>query len=328
MDTGGYDPFEPGPHVVGAASFEAKDVARDRLFPCQAWYPRSARSPGPLVVFSHYSGGSRSVSSFLCTHLASHGYVVAAMDHSEVVAPELAPRQGETPDERLARIDAIVESRVPDVRFLLDHLLSGSERAIDGVGIDETMIGLAGHSFGGWTVLATPDVEPRVGAVAAFVPGGASNPRPGILPLELAFGWGRDIPALYLAAENDVSIPPDNVIELFERTPATKRMFILRRADHQHFVDDVEASHEGLRAMTLPGDAAWIPAAMLPIEELCSGAEAQLFARGLTVAHFDAALRGSHAAKRFLGSDVQAELAARGVDAVEYQATGGAVTPG
>jgi dienelactone hydrolase len=316
VDAGGYDPFEAGPNAVITASFEAKDTARDRLFPCTAWYPHSA-GLCPLIVFSHYSGGSRTASSFLCTHLASHGYLVAALDHSEVVAPELAPRQGETSDERLARIDAIVASRVPDVRFLIDHLLGGSERAIASVGIDRTAIGLAGHSFGGWTALATPDVEPRVGAVAAFAPGGGSNPRPGILPLELAFDWGRDVPTLYLAAENDVSIPPDGVIELFERTPATKRMFTLRRADHQHFVDDVEASHEALRAMTLPGEAAWIPGAMLPISQLCSGAQAHLFARGLTLSHLDAALRRSERAERFLRSDVQAELAVRGVDVLE-----------
>ena len=320
MDGSGYDPFEAGPHVVGTVTFEAEDTARERLFPCQVWHPLPAPGPCPLILFSHYSGGSRSVSSFLCTHLASHGYVVAALDHSEVVAPELGPRQGETPDERLARIDAIVQSRVPDVRFLLDHLLSGSERAIDGVGIDETLIGLAGHSFGGWTVLATPDVEPRVGAVVALAPGGASNPRPGVLRLGLEFGWGRDVPTLYLAAENDVPIPPDRVIELFERTPATKRMFILRRADHQHFVDDVEGEHEALRAMTLPGDAAWMPAAMLPIEELSSGEEAHLFTCGLALSHLDAALRRSAAAEQFFSSDVQAELAARGVDAFSVEA--------
>jgi dienelactone hydrolase len=317
VDAGGYDPFEAGPQVVATTSFEAKDAARDRLFPCEVWHPQ-ASGQHPLVVFSHYSGGSRTASSFLCWHLASHGYVVAAMDHSEVVAPELAARQGETSGERLARVNAIIASRVPDVRFLIDYLLGGYERAIYGVAIDETLIGLVGHSFGGWTALATPDVEPRVGAVAAFAPGGGSNPRPGILPLELAFGWDRDVPTLYLAAENDVSIPPGGVIELFERTPATKRMFMLRRADHQHFVDDVEASHEALRAMTLPGAAAWIPAAMLPISELCSGAQAHLFARGLTLSHLDAALRRSEAAERFLGSDVQPELAARAVDAVEY----------
>lgn len=319
VDGAGYDPFEAGPHVVTEASFEAKDAARDRLFPCQAWFPAtSAGGERPLVVFSHYSGGSRTASSFLCTHLASHGYVVAAMDHSEVVAPELAPRQGETSGERSARVNAVIESRVPDVRFLLNHLLGGSERAIDGVRIDQGLVGLVGHSFGGWTALATPDVEPRVGAVAAFAPGGGSNPPPGILPLELSFDWGRDVPALYLAAENDVSIPPDGVIELFERTPATKRMFILRRADHQHFADDVEASHEALRAMTLPGTAAWIPAAMLPIAELCSGAQAHLFVRGLTLSHLDAALRRSAASTRFLASGIEAELAARGVDAIEH----------
>jgi predicted dienelactone hydrolase len=77
------------------------------------------------VVFSHYSGGHRWSATFLCTHLASHGYVVAAVDHSEVVAAELAPRAGETPGERRARIDAVIGSRVPDVRFLLDYLLDG-----------------------------------------------------------------------------------------------------------------------------------------------------------------------------------------------------------
>lgn len=38
----------------------------------------------PLIVFSHYSGGHRRSATFLCTHLASHGYVVAVLDHSEV----------------------------------------------------------------------------------------------------------------------------------------------------------------------------------------------------------------------------------------------------
>jgi dienelactone hydrolase len=323
---GDYDPFGAGPYGVGTRGFEAKDVARDRLFPGQIWYPaRSGRdadpAPGehPLIVFSHYSGGNRTASSFLCRHLASHGYVVAAMDHSEVVAPELAGRQGETSDERSARIGAIIASRVPDVRFLLDHLLGGSERATGDLDIDGTPIGLVGHSFGGWTALAAPDVEPRVGAVAAFAPGGNSKPMPGILPLELAFDWGRDVPTLYLAAENDVSIPPAGVIELFGRTPGPRRMFILRRADHQHFVDEVEASHEALRAMSLPGDAAWIPAAMLPITRLCSGEQAHLFARGLTLSHLDAALRRDESAERFLGSDVEAALAARGVDAIAYR---------
>jgi hypothetical protein len=67
--------------------------------------------------------------------------------------------------------------------------------------------------------------------------------------------------------------------------------------------------------MTLPGEAAWIPAAMPPIGELCSGEQAHLFVRSLTLCHFDATLRDLEPARRLLHGDVAAFLAAHGVDA-------------
>ena len=73
--------------------------------------------------------------------------------------------------------------------------------------------------------------------------------------------------------------------------------------------------------MSLPGDAAWIPAAMRPIGELCSGAQAHLFTRGLTLAHFDAVLRESAGAEGFLAGDVESELGTRGVEAFSYEVT-------
>jgi dienelactone hydrolase len=305
-----YDPFAAGPNEVAVRTIEANDAARDRRFPVEIWSPAVAQSK-PLVVFSHYSGGHRWTATYLCTHLASHGYVVAAMDHSEVVAPELTRRAGETASERVARIDDIIASRVPDVRFLLDHLLGG---AVD-IELDAARVGLVGHSFGGWTVLAVPEIDARVGTVVALAPGGSSNPEPGILQVKLTFAWGRDVPTLYLAAENDVPIPLAGVYELLARTPSPKRMFVLRRADHQHFIHNVEDAHEAVRAATFPPEAAWIPAAMRPISELCSGDQAHTFVRGLTLAHLDATLRASDAAERFLSGDVEAELTARGVEA-------------
>jgi dienelactone hydrolase len=345
MRAAGYDPFAPGRFPVGVRTITAPDLERGRLFPCEIWYPAhtgnaarpagadprrdAAARPGahPLIVFSHYSGGHRLSSTFLTRHLASHGYVVAALDHSEVVAKELTGRDGETEAERAARIDAVIASRVPDVRFLLDHLLCGAgtgtiaadDNGTADIGLDAERIGLVGHSFGGWTVLATPEVEPRVRAVVAMGPGGSSHPEPGILPLKLTFAWSHDVPTLYLAAEADVPIPLAGVCELFDRTPASKRLFVLRRADHQHFLDDVEGEHEAVRAMTFPGEAAWIPATMRPIAELCSGEQAHLFVRGLTLGHLDATLRRSDVAERFLANDVEAALAARGVEAIAYR---------
>src|SRR5260370_42615005 len=193
-----YDPFAAGPHRVEVSTIRAADQARGQLFPIDLWLPAQS-GLRPLIVCAHYSGGHRRTATYLCTHLASHGYVVAAMDHSEVVAPELAPRAGEMAAARAARIDAIIGSRVPDVQFLLDHLLGGEAR----VELDAARIGLVGHSFGGGTVLATPEVDARVRSVVALAPGGGSKPKPGVLPLKLSFDWGRHVPALYLPAGDD-----------------------------------------------------------------------------------------------------------------------------
>ena len=89
----------------------------------------------------------------------------------------------------------------------------------------------------------------------ALAPGGASNPRPGILPLKLSFEWKRDVPTLLLAAENDAALPLAGMHEMYERLPATKRMVILRRADHAHFMDNVEREHESFRTAPRAGNA-------------------------------------------------------------------------
>jgi predicted dienelactone hydrolase len=176
-----------------------------------------------------------------------------------------------------------------------------------------------GHSFGGWTALAATGVEPRIRAVVALAPGGASRTKPGILPLKLTFAWGRDVPTLYLVAEDDVSLPLAGMYEIFDRTPATKQMAILRRADHAHFMDNVEEVHETVRAMTFPGELAWLPKEMRPMAELCSGEQAHLFVRGLTLCHMDAVLRRREEARRFLAGEMEAGLAARGVDAIVHK---------
>src|SRR2546421_2765578 len=151
-----YDPFVRGRFPVGVRTIQALDTARDRLFPCEVWYPAAAQYAGqdiapeiqdfftvsssdkkqgqmavrnaaeqagtyPLIIFSHSSGGNRLQSTFLCTHLSSHGYLVAALDHSEVVAAELARQRVESDEQRAARQKAWIANRVPDIRFLLDH---------------------------------------------------------------------------------------------------------------------------------------------------------------------------------------------------------------
>lgn len=344
-----YDPFLRGRFPVGVRTLELRDAARQRHFGIEIWYPAADRHAGrdldpatqdafgiasgelrkqsavrdaeaergtyPLIVFSHASGHHRRGATYLCTHLASHGYVVAAMDHSEIVAPELGRRDGETAGQRAARVQAIIASRVPDVRFLLDALLDRSAWSAE-ARLDFDRIAIAGHSFGGWTALAAPESEPRIRAVVALAPGGSSNPRPGIIPSKLTFAWGRDVPTLYLVAENDICVPLDGERELFARTPGTKRFFALRRADHAHFMDHVEDEHEAARALPWTGELAWMASETRPIAELCSGEEAHRFTRGVALAHLDAWLRQMPDAQRFIAGDVPSECARRGVTAL------------
>jgi predicted dienelactone hydrolase len=348
-----YDPFLRGRFSVGVRSIQILDAVRDRPFPCEIWYPAAAQhasqdtAPGtqdsftvpssdtpqsqmavrnaaaqpgiyPLIIYSHPSGGHRRSATFLCTHLSSHGYVVAALDHSEVVAVELARKDGESDEQKTARQEAWTANRVPDIRFLLEHMLNGTAWNSEAK-LDPTQVGIVGHSFGGWTALAAPDVERRIRAVVALAPGGSSQPKPGILKVKLTFAWGRDVPTLNLVAENDTSLPLAGMYEIFERIPATKQMVILRRADHMHFMDNIEEIHETVRKMHFPGELAWLPQEMRPIVELCSGEQAHLFVRGLTLCHMDAMLRQQEEAQRFLLGDLEAELALRGVDVTVHK---------
>jgi len=351
-----YDPFVRGRFPVAVRTFTAIDQARRRVFPCEIWYPADARyagqdlAPGaqdvftvpardeprsqmavrdaaaqpgtyPLIIFSHHSGGHRRAATFLCTHLGSHGYVVAALDHSEVLAPELARPKSETEEQKQARWQAVIASRVPDVRFLLDQVFNDVVRKWQ-ARINPDRIGIVGHSFGAWTALAAPEEEARIRAVVALAPGGTSNPRPGILPVKLSFAWPRQVPALYLVAENDVPLPLAGMLELFERAPAPKQMVILRRADHLHFIDNLELEHETFRTMPpMAPELAQMQKEMRPITELCSAAQAHLWVRGLTLAHMDATLRRLEEARKFLSGDIKVQLAARGVEVMVHQAS-------
>src|SRR6516225_2001095 len=52
---------------------------------------------------------------------------------------------------------------VPDIRFLLDYVLTEAQLRL-------APVGSVGYSFGGWTALVSPDEMPEIGAVVALAP--------------------------------------------------------------------------------------------------------------------------------------------------------------
>ena len=117
----------------------------------------------PVVLFSHGFGGHRRQSTFLCTHLASHGYVVVAMDHTgntviDMAQMTLQVMMGEPMPEPGPMIAELITARPLDAIFVLDSLFAG-KLGIDPASLDADRVGMAGHSFGGWTTLKVAVTE-------------------------------------------------------------------------------------------------------------------------------------------------------------------------
>jgi predicted dienelactone hydrolase len=269
-----------------------------------------------LLIFSHGYSAHRRQSTHFCTHVASHGYVVAAPDHVgntviDVVLRELAEgRRGRA--EALAGVEQSIADRPRDVALVID-------RVADFVQVDRARIGLAGHSFGGWTCLASAGALAAVRAVVAFAPSGGRAPTyPGRNPMAeaLDLAWGRDIATLVLAAERDTLLPLEGVRELFARIRDPKRMIVLEAADHLHFLDNIEMMHEAFRTMPAPALFGDRNRLVPPLAELCAPAHAYAFVRGAGLAHLDAHVARREEARRYLEHELSDALRTRGIRAL------------
>ncbi|MBI5087314.1 MAG: hypothetical protein HZB15_00140 [Actinobacteria bacterium] len=274
-----------------------------------------AALPGTLVVFSHGYAGWRREATFVCTHLASHGYVVVGTDHPESTSWEVDATL--TSPDPIAREDSrllMAAQRKGDVPFLVAE----AERRGYSASGD---VGFTGISLGGWTTLIAPSVEPRVRVIAAMCPAGGISPiAPGrnVLAEELDLSWPKGVQCLHMVADRDAWLPLYGHLGMFARFSGPSRMAILLDADHNHFVDDIPTSHAWYReltwelAKTYPdGDTNWaaIAQTIAPIEDLVDADVAYELWRGLTVAQFDAHLRDRPEARQLLEERLRAEAA-------------------
>jgi dienelactone hydrolase len=353
-----YNPFERGPSPVGVRTLELRHSAlADHPVPLELWYPATETHRGqdldaatwdqythptglpafnqqavrdaaavpdnhPLVLYCHGAYGQRRESSRICTHLASHGYVVASADFPGDNIADLIPRDG-TAVVSKTPVDESARKRPSQASLFVDLLLAMTLPS--GLRVDPRRIGTAGISMGGFTSLALNSIDTRIGATFPMCPMfGERSMLPQCRRLQNLLrvdSWLRPVPTLLLTGDLDPLVNVQDIRLLYSLITAPKRLVVVRRAGHMHWADNAEQGHEWFRKGYLSGefpdpevDGIALGTAMRPFAELCTEEQANATARGLCLAHMDAHLNDDRRAQAFLDSDLPGVFAARGVD--------------
>jgi len=218
----------------------------------------------PLIIFAHGGYGCALNSAAFTEYLASQGFIVAAADYEDKIAPEFNEQsafcrikgkeggniKGFVPSRGIVKkfmdtmnsdreefISYLDENRLGQTSFIIDKMLElDKERDSPFYNtIDEDAIGISGHSLGGVTILgligAHPDKtkEERIKAVLIF--------SGGVYPFENNI-QNIDIPIMVMAGDNDEPMNPEVPRKLtYEKANPPKYYLVLKDSTHFSFGD-------------------------------------------------------------------------------------------
>lgn len=155
------------------------DTGENREVNVAFWYPENAQGQFPLIVFSHGFCGIKYSNESAYMELASHGYVVCSIDHpyhsfytvndkGRVTVLDMG-YMGEyaalqdNKAENLKVFQKWMGIRVSDIDFVIDTILNKQDGVYELV--DDSKIGVFGHSLGASAAMGVPRVRQDIDAV-------------------------------------------------------------------------------------------------------------------------------------------------------------------
>lgn len=153
-----FAPEKPGTAQVQVLEQTFNDNQRKRQIPANIYWSSIATYENPVILFTHGLGSVRTELKYLAEHLASHGYIIVAIEHpgSNMTSVQRTIA-GKT---RLMQPQEFID-RPQDISFVLDQLTTlnqSNNSPLKGkLGTDNTLV--VGYSFGGATALAIAGAE-------------------------------------------------------------------------------------------------------------------------------------------------------------------------
>lgn len=212
-------PAELSARLAGVDARFAQDASRDAP-------PDRTGAPYPVVLFSHGNGGIRIQNYDLMSHLASHGHVVIAPDHTGNTLWD-----GLLGELTLESSLAAFEERLADMPFVAEAVTNDDGVLRDLA--DRELWAVMGHSFGGSISLALTSESRRGPPDERFRLAIPMTPGTGALPL-LGYDTIRSrVPVLFFGAQRDHTISWErDQLPGYERMPEPKVLAAVREAGH------------------------------------------------------------------------------------------------
>ncbi len=123
--------------------------------------PDRRGAPYPLIIFSHGYGSYAAQSTFLTEHLASHGFIVLAVNHNGSTRGDTDPQTGLTLGWYLRPRDVLSQ-------IAWAETLNTDQQSAFYALFNLTRIGVSGHSYGGYTALAAAGAQLDFRSLSAY----------------------------------------------------------------------------------------------------------------------------------------------------------------
>ncbi len=190
---------------------------------------RRGDGPYPIILFSHGAYGVRYQSVFFTIPLASHGYIVASMDHPKNTLYDILAYGYD--------MDVVVMStmdRPTDAIMTLTAVTHRNETPEDMFykSMITDKVGMSGHSFGAFLSLLMGSLDPRIKAIVPMAPAS------GFLDILGYPADGLKIPTMLMGGLIDKTLPPDEeLLPVWPKIPPPKGFLRFPTGGHYTFSD-------------------------------------------------------------------------------------------